>query len=131
MTTTLRLSSTNEVSTVDNYAIASSRIINHNRSSNPLVSIQIQFLLNTTQDQLDAFLDRVRQYTKERQRTWHHVVNFRQNRFDLQGGWIEYTVRAQHVKTWQDKSLIQTDKAELLKFCQDSANDIGILYLGK
>lgn len=129
MTTTLRQSSTNEICTVDNYVIASSRITNHNRSPNPLVNIPIQFNANTTQVQIDTFLTKIRKYTKDRQRTWKHVVHFRQNRFDLQNGWLEYCLRVQHVKTWQDKSLIMTDKAELWKFCQDEAYSMGILHL--
>jgi len=130
MTSTLRLSSTNEVCTVDNYAIAGSRIINHNRSPNALLHISIRFLLQTTQEQIEQFHRRVQKYAKERPRIWQHVVNLRQNKFDIQVGWIEYILRVQHMKSWQDKTLILTDKTELVKFCQDEANRMGIIYLG-
>jgi len=83
MTTTLRLSSTNEVSTVDNYAIASSRIINHNRSPNALVNLNIKFKLQITQEQMEAFYAKLRSYTKDRQGTWKNIATFRQNRFDI------------------------------------------------
>jgi hypothetical protein len=125
MTTTLRLSSTNEVSTVDNYAIASCRIINYARSPNALVNINMKFKLQASQGQLDEFLRKVRLFTKERQRTWQNITTFRQVRVD---DWLEYNLKLQHVKSWQENSLIMTDRAELLKYCIDEATTMGIIH---
>ena len=58
MTTTLRLSRTNEVSTVDNNAIANCRITNHARSPHAHVNLSLKFLCTTTTQQLDSFLSK-------------------------------------------------------------------------
>ena len=51
-TTTLRLARTNEICTVNNGAIANSRIVNHGRSHDALVTISLIVKIESSNDKL-------------------------------------------------------------------------------
>ena len=53
-TTTLRLSRTNKLSTCNNGLLANTRIINHNRSNNALISISLPMMITVSHEQVQV-----------------------------------------------------------------------------
>lgn len=126
--TTLRYSSTNEVATITNGSIAASRIINCARSSNALVTLTLKYTLKMTDEEASALEDALNQYVKNLPRNWVGVIGFRSDELDPDFEYIQYTMRIQHRKTWQDANEIVKDKAKLLKFMYETASKLGIVY---
>lgn len=144
-TTTLRFSSTNELCTVNNAAIANSRIVNCARSARAIVTIKAYFVITATQDQIETFRIRVENYLLDRPEIWAGLVHFRNNMVDYNQGYCEYckystwevclcngcfdpphflntyflfitaVLRAQHQQEWQYISPVMVQKGELQK----------------
>lgn len=125
-TTTLRFSATNEVSTVNNAAIANSRIVNCARSAKAIVTIKAYFSIKATQEEIESFRVRVENYLIDRPEIWAGMVHFRNDMVDNNQGYVEYLLRAQHQQEWQYLSPIMVQKGELQRFMDRVASDLGI-----
>lgn len=127
-TTTLRYAATNEVSTVNNGAIANARIINCGRSIKALVTLNLRFNYKATLEEMESFRSAVDQYIKNNPRTWANIVFFRTVDINPDFEFSEYLLRVQHVKPSQDIGRIMMDRGELLKFCVTVMEKLGTVY---
>jgi len=127
-TTTIRLSRTNEVSTVNNGNIANTRIVNHGRSMRALVNIHLDMKLNVTHEQVQIVKSTIQQYIRDSPRVWVSLINFRISNVDVANDRIVYSVRVQHVKSWQDLLPILQAKGELEKFSIEILMRLGIHF---
>jgi hypothetical protein len=74
-TTTLRYARTNEVSTLNNWAIAGSKIINCNRSPSAIILLEIRLHTSILQGKtLQLFQEDLQKYVKTHPRTWESLV---------------------------------------------------------
>ena len=127
-TTTLRLSRTNEVSTVNNGSIANTRIVNHGRSFNAMVSISLRLDIAATHDQVMILKSAMEQYIRDNPRVWVSLNNFRITHVDPANDLITYSARIQHVKSWQDLLSILQARGDFEKFCQEILLKLDIHY---
>jgi len=126
--TTLRYAGTNEVSSLNNFSISNSRIVNLGRSPRALIKLSIPFNIDATHEQINTFREKVEHWVRARPRTWHGLVHFRTNALDANAGYVEYTLVVQHIKSWQDIAPIMVQKGELLKQCNKISDSLGITY---
>lgn len=56
------------------------------------------------------------------------MVFWRTSNVDPNKGLIAYSLRVQHVKSWQDNTSIMRDRGDLLKFCYEILMKLGIDY---
>jgi len=129
-TTTLRLSRTNELSTVNNGAIANTRIVNHGRSMNALVNISLPMRIEVNSEQVQIVQSALQQYIRDNPRVWASLVNFRITKVDPTNELIAYSARVQHVKSWQDLLPVMQAKGDLEKFCAEILFKLDIHYDG-
>jgi len=129
-TTTLRLSRTNEVSTVNNGSIANTRIVNHGRSINACINVHLPMRIDATHDQVQIVQSALEQYIRDNPRVWACLVNFRITKVDPASEFIEYSARIQHVKSWQDLLPILQARGDLEKFCMEILMKLDIYYGG-
>mmetsp|Transcript_32345 Transcript_32345/g.78322 ORF Transcript_32345/g.78322 Transcript_32345/m.78322 type:complete len:1238 (-) Transcript_32345:93-3806(-) len=127
-TTTLRLSRTNEISTVNNGSIANTRIVNHGRSLNALVNIELPMSIEVLHDQVQIVQSALQQYIRDNPRVWACLVNFRITKVEPFNGLIVYSARVQHVKSWQDLLPVMQARGELEKFCTEILFKLGIHF---
>lgn len=125
-TTTLRFAKTNEVATVSNGTIIQSRIVNCQRSQHALVTLHLEFRIDATEDDLEDFVAALEDFVQDRPRIWDSLVYFQCDSIDSADGILKYTLRARHLKTWQDAPQILASRAELLKFCNETSKSMGI-----
>lgn len=127
-TTTLRFAATNEVSTVNNAAIANSRIVNGARSVKAIVTITIKFNVLATQEQIDNFRIRVENYLFDRPEIWSSLVHMRNDSLNHNWNYATYLLRVQHQRSWQDMPPIMVHKGELERYTDKVATDLGIVW---
>lgn len=126
-TTTLRLSRTNEISSVNNGAIANTRIVNHGRSFNALVNILLPMRMQVTSDQIQIVESALQQYIREK-RIWASLINFRITKVDPSNNLIIYSARVQSFRSWQDLLPVLEAKGNLEQFCAQILLKLGIHY---
>ena len=102
------------VATVNNGSIASSRIVNCNRSPSALITYSFRFQLSTTDEQLSVFREAVEQFVKDRPRIWDQVLFLRCELIDQDVELMEFSLQVRHTKSWQDAAPILMNKSELL-----------------
>jgi len=129
-TTTLRLSRSNEISTVNNGAIANTRIVNHGRSQNAMVNVSLLMRNGVTHDQVQIVQSALEQYIRDNPRVWTGLINFRITKIDPANELIAYCARIQHVKSWQDLLPILQARGDLEKFCTEILIKLDIYYDG-
>ena len=128
-TTTLRYSRTNEVSTVPNWAIASSRIVNCNKSQLAAIFIEQNMHVSILDDgNLTAFRAKLDQYVSDRPRHWHSVSSCRHVDFDAASEKVRMVISVRHRNSWQDASRIKTHRADLARFVHDISKAMNIHY---
>ena len=124
----MRYAATNEISTVNNAAIADSRIVNGARSDKAIVTILIKFDFQATQEKISNFRIRVENYLIDRPDIWAGLVHFRNNAVSNDASSAEYMLRAQHQRPWQDSPPVMVHRGELEQFMTDVAVDLGIAW---
>lgn len=127
-TTTLRLAATNEVSSVNNGAIANARIHNFARSPGAFVSLQLLFAIEATDEQVEKFKQAVKQYIRDNPRTWNRLVNFRLSNIDPDMEYKTCSILLQHMKSWQEMMGVFNSRGELEKFCIGAMEQLGVVY---
>jgi small-conductance mechanosensitive channel len=127
-TTTLRLSRTNEISSINNGSIANTRIVNHGRSHNALVNITLLVKIETTSDRIELLKQAIEQYIRNKPRVWSSLINFMVKGIDTAAGYVAYTVRIQNVKSWQDLLPVLQAKGDLEKFCNEILTQLDIIW---
>ena len=128
-TTTLRMTRSNEVSTVNNGSIANTRIVNHARSTKALVNIDLPMSLsNATHEHVTIVRSALTQYIQDNPRVWTRLINWRMAKVETKNDFVLFSAQVQHVKSWQDSLLVLTAKGDLEKFCIDIMVKLGIEY---
>lgn len=91
-TTTLRYARTNEVSTLNNWAIAGSKIINCNRSPSAIVVLDTKLHISILRDDaLQLFQADLQKYVKTHPRTWESLVFCRHDVIDADNEQVAFT----------------------------------------
>eukprot|EP00978_Attheya_sp_CCMP212_P004543 scaffold9911_cov48-Attheya_sp.AAC.2 len=129
-TTSIRYASTNEMATVNNGSIALSRIVNCAKSLNAMVTIKVQFELESEEESIGLYRSALAKFIQDRPRIWDSLVFFRVDNIDTDQGCLEYLIRIKHIRTWQDSAKIMMNRAEVMKFSYETGKKLGINYLG-
>lgn len=128
-TTTLRYTRTNEVSTVNNWSIAASRIVNCNRS--PRATVHMQFTAHTSileLNKLERFQSAIKRYVEENPRVWDSVAHIRHDHFDADQERIDFTMALRHRSSWQDAGRIKLDRSNVYRFLFDIGQKMDIHF---
>lgn len=128
-TTTLRYSRTNEVSTVANWSIASSRIVNCNHS--PLATVFIEAYMHESifdDGNLTKFRAALNKYVADRPRTWDSVSYCRHDEFDAINERVKFAISVRHRNSWQDAARIKTSRADLVRFLHEKSKEMNVHY---
>ena len=126
--TTLRHAASNQVSTVTNGAIASSRIINYARSQKALVNLPLLFRSEASGQQISLFRAAVEKYIKDNPRVWASLVTFFIVKIDPDAESVEYLMRFSHQRSWQEHTTVLTNRGELLQFMMKLMMKLDIAY---
>lgn len=124
---TLRFGPTNEIATVDNGALARSRIVNYNRSPDALITLKLRFCL-ASPEQILVFREALESFVQDRPRIWNQIMFFRCDNIDKDAILMEYTLRVRHTKAWQDAASILMNKSELFEFCFELGEKLEINF---
>ena len=128
-TTTLRHAKTNEVSTVNNWSIAGSRIVNCARSSN--ATVHLTFLAGTKifeGNHWKAFQNSIHRYVEEHPRVWDSIRHIRHDQFDADGEKVEIALALRHRCSWQEAGRIKLDRANVYRFLYELGLELGIHF---
>ena len=128
-TTTVRYAHTREVATIANGTLASTRIINMNRSKKALVRIYLKFGVNIPYSKVEELRTEVTKFVKDRPRQWLALNSFRSTRIEADLGYIEYVVILQHRESWQSLPAILNSKAEFSSYCLELQKKLGMKYI--
>lgn len=116
-TTTLRCARTNEVCTVNNSSIASTRIVNLARSPNATIHFEFAAHLSILEGtRLDDLEHAMAKYVAERPRVWDSVRYVRHGMFDADAERIDLTLAIRHKSAWQEAARIKQDTAAVYRF---------------
>lgn len=125
----VRLSTTNEVASIKNSTIASSRIINCNRSPNAIVVIEMPIHLSIFQGtKLKLFKAALEKFVKDRPRTWECLQFCRQDSIDANNDEVVVTLSFRHRNSWQDSGRILMNRATLLRYIHKTTEKLGVTY---
>jgi hypothetical protein len=127
-TTTVLYTSTNEVATYSNSALSACRIINGARSPKASVNFLIKFPLDASYKKLQIFKGAIEEFIKARPREWRAFLSFRATRVEVDLGFVEYSVAAEHRESWQQCGMVSQSKAELTSFCLELSKKMSIRY---
>merc|ERR1712232_394005 len=108
---------------------ANSRIVNCSRSPKAITTITIKFDIHGTHSEIDTFKSHIQVYLKDRPRIWAGgLLHFRNNGINFDKRCVEYVLRAQHVKSWQEMAPIMVQKGELDRKCTEVAKKLKIAF---
>lgn len=127
-TTTVRFASTNEVATLANGSLATTRIINAARSPKALVYLHLKFGVDVPYAKVQLFRKTVEEFVKARPREWLSLSGFRAARVESDLGYIEYVISCQHREAWQTVVPIMQSKADLFSYCLEVQKQLGMRY---
>lgn len=82
--------------------------------------------LSGTKRQLLSILQE--QYIRDNPRVWSSMVFWRIARVDPNLGLVAYSLRVQHVKSWQDHASVMRDRGDLFMFCSEIVMRLGIEF---
>ena len=127
-TTTVLYASTNEVATYSNSSLAVYRIINAARSKRAAVNIPLKYPIDASYKKLQVYKGAVEEFIKSRPREWGALLSFRATLVEVDLGYIQYNLCAEHRESWQQASVVGQSKAELTSFCLELANQMNMRY---
>lgn len=127
--TTLRFAASNEVATVSNGSLASSRITNCARSMNATVHTVLKFHISCHQGRaIENYRDAVDKFVHERPNIWDSVLFFRMEEIDPNNEVVTYRFVCRSRFTWQLVNRVLQSQADLHKFCIALQFKLGINY---
>ncbi len=128
-TTTIRSVPSNEVATISNGALASTRIINAARSHRAQVFVFLKFSVDIPYEKVKIFRSVVEEFITDRSREWVQLCTFRSIKVEADQGYIEYEILAQHVESWQMIGRVLKSKADLSSFCLEVMKQMDMRYI--
>ena len=128
-TTTLRYARTNEVCTVNNSSIASTRIINLARSPNATVQFEFAAHISIFEgDKLEQLRKEIEKYIDERPRVWDALSHIRHGMFDADNERVDISMALRHRSAWQEAGRIKNDRADFFRFLYAVGNKMNIHF---
>jgi hypothetical protein len=126
--TTVRYARTNEVSTINNFSISKSRIVNLQRSVSAIIYIEMKFLASAMfqNDNLAKYRSMLEAYIEENTRSWEALNFMRHDEIDADSGCVIFRFSFRHRYGWQGAARIMVNRADLVKFMYDKGNELGI-----
>lgn len=128
LSTTARLIATNEVSNFSNGSLARMRLINMNRSPDPVVYVYIRFETSVPSSTITIFKSALEIFVKDRPQEWAALLGFRTSRVEAQLNFVEYVVILQHRLLWQSLIAIKDSRATVASFCVEIQKQLGCHY---
>jgi hypothetical protein len=127
--TTLRFAKTNEVSTLNNFSISQSRIVNLHRSTNAIVRITMDVREKAwTGNKFHLFRAEIEQHIRDHPRIWESLAACRHDDFQPDSEKITITLDFRHRLSWQNSPRISENRADLLRFVHQTAKKMGVMY---
>jgi hypothetical protein len=128
--TTVRYARTNEVSTINNFAISKSRIVNLQRSVNAVVYIEMKFSIEDVfhDDKHLTYRSKLEDYVYENTRHWECLVFMRHDEFDADWGYVIFRFGFRHRYSWQNAARIMLNRADLLRYMYEKGVELKIHY---
>ena len=80
------------MATINNASIANARIVNLARSPKAMVTIRVQFDVDTSQRELDNFRFAMEAYLENRPRKWLGMVHYRMDAINVNLGFVTFMV---------------------------------------
>ena len=120
----------NEVATVNNGAIAMSRITNSARSPNAIAKVLIRLNLHVSDEQTLDFRHELEKYVVENPRKWKSIKFFQCDNINISQGYREFMILVENQKFWQEGLSILADQGELMQWCFNTAKTMGIAHKG-
>ncbi|KAL7557213.1 hypothetical protein ACA910_001281 [Epithemia clementina (nom. ined.)] len=128
LSTTARLVYTNEVANFSNGSLARSRLINMNRSPDPVVYVYVRFQTDVPYSTITIFRSALEIFVEDRPQEWAGLLGFRTSRVEAQLNFVEYIVILQHRLTWQSLIPIKESRAAVASFCVEIQKQLGCHY---
>jgi hypothetical protein len=126
--TRLRYAVTNEVCTIANGSLASTRIINGAWSPKAVVYLHLKFAVEVPYAKIQLFQKTIEAFVKARPRQWLSLIGFRANRMEAELGYIEYLIVLQHREPWQNMMIIWSSQADLYSYCLEVQKKLGMNF---
>jgi hypothetical protein len=123
------LAATNEVATYSNGSLASSRVINANRSPQAIVAIYLKFGVGVSYEKIRLCKKTIQKFVKSRPREWLSLQAFRADNVEQEQGYVQYKVVLQHREAWQNLNAILNSKADLTSFALEVSKQLGMRYV--
>lgn len=128
-TTTLRYARTNEVSTVNNWSIAGSRIVNCARSANATVHIEFNAHISILEgNKMKQFRSAIKKYVEEHPRVWDSLAHIRHDMFDADQERVDFTMAIRHRSSWQEAGRIKLDRSDVYRFLFELGRELDIHF---
>lgn len=123
-----RPGATNEVATLANGSLASSRIINAKRSLKAVVYVSIKFSVKVPYSKVLVFKKTVEAFVRDRPREWVSLNSVRATRIVNEQGFIEYSICLVHRESWQNIGVILQSRADVSSFCLEVSKKLEMSY---
>ncbi|KAL7557212.1 hypothetical protein ACA910_001280 [Epithemia clementina (nom. ined.)] len=127
-TTTARLVYTNEVASFSNGSLARCRLVNMNRSADPIIFVYVKFKTNVPFATINIVKTALEHFVKDRPQEWTELLGFRTCRVEAQLNFVEYIAILQHRLSWQNLIPIRESKAAVSSFCVEVQRQLGCYY---
>jgi len=115
-TTTLRYARTNEVCTVNNWSLASTKIVNLARSPSAKVNFEFKAHISILdEDKLEDFKREMQTFVAGRPNIWSGIAHIRHDMFDIDDERVDITMALRHRNAWQDAGRIKHDRADVFR----------------
>ena len=126
--TTVRYARTNEVSTINNFSISKSRIVNLQRSVSAIIYMEMKF--NATKifenDNHLKYRSMLEEYLEENTRSWESLNFMRYDEIDPDWGYVTFRFSFRHRYSWQYAARIMLNRAELVRYMYQKGEDLDI-----
>lgn len=127
--TTLRLGANNEVATISNGAIASTRITNCQRSKNAVVNIVLKLHISMHDGRnVDKFEDGLENYINDNPSVWDSLVFLRCEDINGDDEYVIYRLGARSRLSWQLAARIFADRGRLHQYCVELSKQLGVNF---
>lgn len=123
------MAANNEVATVSNGSIASTRITNCARSKNAVVVIPLKLHISIQNDMnLERFKEGLENYVSDNPAIWDMLIFLRCDDIDSDNEFVmcRLAVRSRH--SWQVAARILADRGRMFQFCSDLAKKLKVNF---
>jgi len=123
------MAANNEVATISNGAIASTRITNCARSKNAVVDILLKLHISMHEgENVEKFKDGLENYISDNPAIWDSLVYLRCEQVDSDDESVMYRLAARSRHNWQVSARIMEDRGRLHQFCVELAKKMKVNF---